>query len=55
MAEYEFQCQKCSQVFTLKQTFQQHDKHPRAKCPKCGSSKANQLYRSVHVKTAKKS
>lgn len=55
MAYYEFQCHKCSHIFTLKQTFEEHDHKQPAKCPKCGSSSVTQLYRSVHVKTAKKS
>ena len=55
MAYYELECQKCSHTFTVKQTFEEHDKQQRVKCPKCGSSSVTQPYRSIHVKTAKKS
>lgn len=55
MAYYEFQCTHCRKHFTLKQTFAEHDREPKPKCPKCSSRKVNQLIGSVHVKTSKKS
>ena len=55
MAYYEFQCTNCRKHFTVKQTFAEHDRDPKPKCPKCGSRKVGQLIAAVHVKTSKKS
>jgi len=55
MAYYEFECQECQQRFTVQQTFAEHDRQPRPKCPQCGSKEVEQLLDTVHVKTAKKS
>lgn len=43
MAYYEFQCTKCQKHFTVKQTFAEHDRDPKPKCPQCGSEKVQQL------------
>jgi putative FmdB family regulatory protein len=55
MPDYEFQCSKCSKVFTDHETFAEHDKHPAVKCPECGSTEVRQVVSPVGVKTSKKS
>ena len=55
MAQYEFKCEECRKRFAIKQSFTEHDREPRPKCPKCGSRKVEQLIHAVHVKTSKKS
>jgi putative FmdB family regulatory protein len=55
MAYYEFECQKCHQTFTVKQTFAEHDRGARPKCPKCRSQKVARLVTAVHLQTSKKS
>jgi putative FmdB family regulatory protein len=55
MAQYEFECQACRKKFTAQQTFAEHDRVPKPKCPKCGSAKVEQLVVAVHVQTGKKS
>jgi putative FmdB family regulatory protein len=55
MPDYEFQCSKCSKVFTDHETFAEHDKHPKVKCPECGSTEVRQVINPVGVKTSKKS
>ena len=55
MPAYEYECEKCKEVFLEFQTFSKHDEHPAVKCPKCGSTKVHQLISSVNVQTTKKS
>ena len=55
MAQYEYQCGKCSHKFTVEESFAEHDKHKAVKCPKCGSTNVQQQYSDVHVKTSHKS
>ena len=55
MAYYEYECAKCGNRFTVNQTFDEHDRHAKPKCPKCHSVKVGQLIGSIHVKTSKKS
>ena len=55
MPDYEFECSKCSKVFTDHETFAEHDKHPKVKCPQCGSTEVRQVVAPVGVKTSKKS
>jgi putative FmdB family regulatory protein len=55
MPDYEFECSKCSKVFTEHETFAEHDKRPQVKCPACGSTEVHQLMSTVSVKTSKKS
>lgn len=55
MAYYDFECMKCRKHFTVKQTFAEHDREPKPKCPKCRSRRVGQLIGSVHLKTSKKS
>jgi len=54
MPTYEFECTQCKKTFTEKMTFEEHSRK-RVKCPKCGSTKVNQLISTVFVKTSKKS
>ena len=53
--DYEFECSKCSKIFTDHETFAEHDKHPKVKCPACGSTEVHPVMSPVGVKTAKKS
>ncbi|MFO0890550.1 MAG: FmdB family zinc ribbon protein [Isosphaeraceae bacterium] len=55
MPDYEFECSKCSRVFTDHETFAEHDKHPQVKCPHCGSTEVHQVLSIGGVKTTKKS
>lgn len=55
MPSYDFECEKCGKTFTVKQTFEEHDRSKRVKCPKCGSTKSRQLIAAVCAKTSKKS
>jgi putative FmdB family regulatory protein len=55
MAYYEYECEKCGNRFTVKQSFAQHDRQPKPKCTQCSSQKVHQLFTSLHVKTSKKS
>ncbi len=55
MAYYEYECEKCGHIFTVKQSFEEHDQQPKPKCPQCQSRKVAQLIGSVHLKTGKKS
>jgi putative FmdB family regulatory protein len=55
MPDYEFQCSKCSRVFSEHETFAEHDRHPEVKCPGCGSTDVRPIVSPVGVKTSKKS
>jgi putative FmdB family regulatory protein len=55
MPYYEFECAQCGQKFNEKQTFEEHDRGRRVKCPKCGSQKVERVIGSVLAKTSKKS
>jgi putative FmdB family regulatory protein len=55
MPEYEFQCAKCGKEFTVDESMKEHDRPHHLKCPKCGSTKVDQRFASVFVKTSKKS
>jgi putative FmdB family regulatory protein len=55
MPLYEFECAKCKTTFTEKETFEEHARHRKVKCPKCGSTNVPGLVRAVGVKTSKKS
>ena len=55
MAHYEFECTKCGHRFSEEQTFSEHDKHKKKKCPECGSTNTEQLISTVYAKTSKKS
>jgi putative FmdB family regulatory protein len=55
MAQYEYECRDCRKNFTVQQTFVEHDRQPKPKCPKCGSRKVEQMVTAAHVQTSKKS
>ncbi len=55
MPTYEFECQKCRKHFAIEESFEKHDRHRQHKCPKCGSTRTQQMFASVHVKTSTKS
>ena len=55
MPYYEFECTECGAEFTVKETFSEHDRHEKEKCPKCKSKKVEQLIGTVGAKTSKKS
>ncbi len=54
MPSYEFRCLGCGKVFTVVETFKEHDQH-RERCPKCKGRQVEQVIRRVEVKTSKKS
>lgn len=55
MPTYEFECEKCREKFTEKETFAEHDQHKKVKCPKCGGTSVHQLISATFAKTSKKS
>lgn len=55
MAFYELKCEKCGHHYTVEQSFAEHDRNPRPKCPKCRSRKVHQQLGDVHLQTSKKS
>lgn len=55
MPTYEFECAKCQEKFTEKETFAEHDQHKTIQCPKCGSTDVHQLLSTGFAKTSKKS
>lgn len=55
MPTYEFECAQCDHKFTEKQTYEEHDKHKKVRCPKCGSQKVEQFVGSFFTVTSKKS
>ncbi|MFQ5850773.1 MAG: zinc ribbon domain-containing protein [Candidatus Binatia bacterium] len=54
MPTYEYRCAKCGRRFSLVLSIKEHDSN-RAKCPKCGSRKLNQLISSFYAQTSSKS
>ena len=55
MPDYDYRCADCRKKFTMKQTFEEHDRRSRVKCPKCGSGKVERVIAAVFAKTSKKS
>jgi putative FmdB family regulatory protein len=55
MPEYDYRCEGCGKRFVARQTFAEHDRAKRIKCPKCGSLKVARVIGTVFAKTAKKS
>jgi len=55
MPTYEFECSKCGKKFTRERTFRDFDRGKPVKCPKCSSTKVQQLLSAGFAKTAKKS
>jgi len=54
MPSYEYRCPKCNKKFTLILSIGEHDAG-KAKCPKCGGKKLEQLITAFQVKTSRKS
>ena len=54
MPIYEYHCLKCGAEFERSEHIEQHEK-VRPRCPKCKSSRVEQVYTSFFAKTAKKS
>lgn len=54
MPAYEYQCQKCQEVFTVYLTISEHGQK-KPSCPKCKGRKLTQLLGGVSVITSKKS
>ena len=55
MPDYDFECAACGKKFTKQQTYEEHDRRKRLKCPKCGSQRTRRVIGSVFAKTSKKS
>jgi putative FmdB family regulatory protein len=55
MPDYDFECVGCGKKFTKQQTYEEHDRQKRVKCPKCGSQRTRRVIGAVFAKTSKKS
>lgn len=55
MPFYDYECRECGNTFTEQESFEEHDRRRRLKCPNCGSRKTRHLVPAAHVHTAKKS
>lgn len=54
MPNYEYRCPKCNKKFTVILSIKEHDAG-KAKCPKCGEKKIEQLLSHFMTKTSRKS
>jgi putative FmdB family regulatory protein len=54
MPTYEYLCPKCNKKFAVILSIKDHD-GGKAKCPKCGGKKLEQLITSFQTKTSRKS
>lgn len=54
MPTYDYHCPKCKKKFSLVLSIKDHDAG-KAKCPKCGSKKVEQLISLFQAKTSRKS
>jgi len=54
MPSYDYRCPKCNKKFTTILSIGEHDAG-KAKCPKCGAKKLEQLITAFQVKTSRKS
>jgi len=54
MPTYDYRCPKCNKKFSLVLSIGDHDAG-KAKCPKCGGKKLDQILSAFQVKTSKKS
>ena len=54
MPTYEYQCQKCQEIFTVILSMAEHDQG-QVECPQCHGSKVTQKYSVFYAKTSKKS
>jgi len=37
MPNYDYRCTECRKKFTVQESFEEHERHTRVKCPKCGN------------------
>jgi putative FmdB family regulatory protein len=54
MPTYEYRCPECKKQFSVILSIKEHD-GKKAKCPKCGGKKPDQILTAFQVKTSKKS
>lgn len=54
MPTYDYRCPKCNKGFPLILSVKEHDEG-KAKCPKCGGKKLEQLISHFMTKTSRKS
>jgi putative FmdB family regulatory protein len=54
MPSYDYRCPNCKKKFTAMLSMREHDAG-KAKCPKCGGKKLEQLITGFQVKTSRKS
>jgi putative FmdB family regulatory protein len=54
MPTYTYQCEKCGKKFSRTEVMSAHGTR-RVSCPKCKSTKVEQVFRGFYAKTAKKS
>jgi len=54
MPTYEYQCQKCQELFSVVLSMSEHEQ-AKVACPACNGRKVNQQYSVFYAKTSKKS
>ena len=54
MPSYEYRCPSCKKKFTVILSMREHEAR-KAKCPKCGGKKLEQLISQFMAKTSRKS
>ena len=54
MPTYEYQCEKCSKIFSVRMSMVEHEKE-RVACPECKETCVIPRYASFFAKTSKKS
>jgi putative FmdB family regulatory protein len=54
MPYYEYECQKCHKQFAVQRSLDEHDKHPKEECPKCGSKKVERVFTEVYAHAPRK-
>jgi len=54
MPSYDYRCLKCNKEFSIILSIREHDQN-KAKCPKCGGKKLEQLITHFMTKTSRKS
>jgi putative FmdB family regulatory protein len=55
MPKYEYRCQSCGEQFDRAEHISEHGSASRPACPKCRSTRVEQVFSSFFAKTAKKS
>ena len=53
MPSYDYRCTNCKKKFTVMLSMKEHDAR-KAKCPKCGGKKVEQLISHFMTKTSRK-